>query len=136
MSYIIDKCTIITFSIVNNPYLRHPCVFITENCCSKFTIMSFWAPTLNSPAENSIHKKHLDTSLVFCIKLSEWFFSNLVNTLIKSPVPLLNCYDSRYIFKIWLNSRFVNDSEISNLLSVCWRDRLIVPKLPNFLSSH
>ena len=38
-------------------------MFITENCCSKFTIMSVWAPALNSPAENGILKKPLDTSL-------------------------------------------------------------------------
>ena len=63
MSNTFDKCIIITFSIVNNPYPCYPYMFMTENCCSKLTIMSFWAPALNSPAENCIPKKSLDTSL-------------------------------------------------------------------------
>ena len=63
MSNSIDKCIISTFSIVNNPYPCHPYMFITENCCSKFMMMSFWASVLNSPAENGIPKKPLDTSL-------------------------------------------------------------------------
>ena len=64
MSNAIDKYVVITFSIVNNPYTCHPYMFITENFCSKFTIMFFWAPALNSPAENGIPKKSLNTSLV------------------------------------------------------------------------
>ena len=67
MSNTIDKCIIITFSIVSNLYPCHPYMFITENCCSKFTIMSFWAPALNSPAENGIPKKSLDTSLHYSV---------------------------------------------------------------------
>ena len=50
MSNTNDKCITITFFIVNNPYPCHPYMFITENCCLKFTIMSFWAPALNSPS--------------------------------------------------------------------------------------
>ena len=34
-------------------------MFIFENCCSKFMIMSLWAPALNFPAENSIPKKYI-----------------------------------------------------------------------------
>ena len=68
MSNTIGKCIIITFSIVSNLYPCHPYMFITENCCSKFTIMSFWAPALNSPAENGIPKKSLDTSLQIGIR--------------------------------------------------------------------
>ena len=64
MSNTIDKCIVITFFIVNNPYSCHPYMFITENCCSKFAITSFWAPVLNSPAENGIPEKSLDTSLL------------------------------------------------------------------------
>ena len=30
----------------------------------EFTIMSFWAPALKSPAENGVPKKSLDTSLL------------------------------------------------------------------------
>ena len=33
------------FYIVNKSYPCHPCMFITKNYSSKFTIMSFWAPT-------------------------------------------------------------------------------------------
>ena len=59
----IDKYIIITFFIVNNPYPCDPYMFITKNNSSKFTIMSFWAPTHKSPAENGIPKNSLDTSL-------------------------------------------------------------------------
>ena len=65
----IGKCIIITFSIVNNPYSCHPCMFITENCCSKFMIMSFWAPARNCPAGNGIPKKPLDMSLAHLCKM-------------------------------------------------------------------
>ena len=51
-----------TFSIVNKPYPSHQYMFITENY-SKFTIISVWDPAPNSPAENGIPKKSLDTSL-------------------------------------------------------------------------
>ena len=64
MSNTIDKCIVIIFFIVNNPYSCHPYMFIIENCCSKFAIMSFWAPALNFPAENGIPEKSLDTSLL------------------------------------------------------------------------
>ena len=63
MSNAIDKYIIITFSIVNNPYLCHPYMFINEHYSSKFTTMSFWDPAPKSPAENGIPKKSLDTSL-------------------------------------------------------------------------
>lgn len=50
--------------VANDPYPCHPCMFVTENYYSKFTIISFWAPALSSLAENSIPKKSLDTSLI------------------------------------------------------------------------
>ena len=46
----IDNYIIITFSIVNNPYPCDPYIFVTKNYSSEFTIMSFWAPALKSPA--------------------------------------------------------------------------------------
>ena len=63
MSNTIVKCIIVTFAIVNNPYPWHLYMFISENCYSKFTIMSLWAAGLNCPAENDIPKKPLDTSM-------------------------------------------------------------------------
>ena len=68
----IDKCIIITFSIVNNPYPCHPYMFMTENCCSKFTIISFSTPALNSPTENSIPKKPLDMLLIWHMVPEIW----------------------------------------------------------------
>ena len=59
MSKTIAKYFTITFSIENNPYPCHPHMFLTENYYSKFTIMSFSAPTLKSLAENGILKKIL-----------------------------------------------------------------------------
>ena len=50
--------------MANNPYPYYPYMLVIENYCPKFTIMSFWAPTLKSPAENGIPKKSLDRSLV------------------------------------------------------------------------
>ena len=38
-------------------------MFITESYSSKFTIMSFWASALKSPAENGIPKESLYSSL-------------------------------------------------------------------------
>ena len=52
----INMYIIIAFSIVNNPYPWHLYMFITGNYSSKFTIMSFCAPALKSPAENGIPK--------------------------------------------------------------------------------
>ena len=40
-SNITNKCLIITFSRVNNPYQWHPLMFKTENNSSKITIISF-----------------------------------------------------------------------------------------------
>ena len=37
-------------------------MFVTENYSSKILIMSLWAPEPESPAENDILKKFLDTS--------------------------------------------------------------------------
>ena len=59
----IHKYIIVTFSIANDPYPCHPYIFITENYFLKFTIMSFWAPVPRYPAESSIAKNILDTSL-------------------------------------------------------------------------
>ena len=67
ISNTIDKGTIVTFSIVNNPCPCHSYMFTTEKCSSKFMIMSFWAPPLNSPAENGIPKKYLDKSLLYSL---------------------------------------------------------------------
>ena len=64
MSNKIYKYVIITVSIVNNSYPCHPCMFVTENFSSKFTIISFRAPALKSPAENDIPKKFLDIPLI------------------------------------------------------------------------
>ena len=68
MSNTIDKCIIIIFSIVSNLYPYYPYMFgwhvYIQNCCSKFMIMSFWAPALNFHAENGIPKKSLDTKSV------------------------------------------------------------------------
>ena len=56
-------------------------MFITENCCSKFTIMSFWVPALNSPAENGIPKNPLDTSLtLLSISIYELYQRNREET--------------------------------------------------------
>ena len=44
-------------------------MFVTEKYSSKFTITSFWAPALKSPAENGIPRKSLETSLVALKKL-------------------------------------------------------------------
>ena len=57
----------------------HPYMFITENYSSKFMIMSFWAPALKSPAENSIPKN---------VWICHWFISLIVN--ISSSLILLN----------------------------------------------
>ena len=70
LSNTITKYIIITFFIVNNPYPCHPYMFITENYSSKFTIMSFWAPALKSPAENGIPKKSWDM-LLYSVKFAE-----------------------------------------------------------------
>ena len=79
VSNTIDKCIIITFSIVNNFYQCHPYMFITENCSSEFKIMFFWAPVLNSPAENDI-----PNSLII------YKFINFVNLQIHSTATSLN----------------------------------------------
>ena len=62
MSNTIDKYIIITFTIVNNPYPSHPYMFINinESYSSTFMIMSIWALTPNSPAENGILKESRD----------------------------------------------------------------------------
>ena len=64
MSDTIGKYIAITFSIVNNPSPRHPHKFITENYSSMFMIMHVWAPTMKSPAKNSIPRKSLTTTNV------------------------------------------------------------------------
>ena len=64
----IDKYIISIFSIVNNSLPCHQYMFVTKNYYSKFTIMSFWAPSPKSTAENSIPKKSLDTSLTLDIQ--------------------------------------------------------------------
>ena len=73
MSNTIDKYIIITISILSNPYPCHSYMLITENYSSKFSITSFWAPALKSPAENSIPKKYLYTSLnvIKCLNLQD-----------------------------------------------------------------
>ena len=78
MSNTIDKFIIISFSIVNNPYLCHPYIFIIENYSSKFTIMSFWEPAPKSPAENGISQKSLNMSLdcPMIFKAGRWFNCN------------------------------------------------------------
>ena len=63
VSNTIDNYIISIFSLVNNPHPCHPYMFIIENYPSEFTVMSFWAPAPNSPAENGILTKSLDTSL-------------------------------------------------------------------------
>ena len=63
MSSAIDRHIIVTFSIVKNPYSCHLYMFTTENHSSKFTVMSLWAPTPKSPAENGIPKKSLEKNL-------------------------------------------------------------------------
>ena len=68
MSSSIDKYIIIKFSIVSNLYPCHPYKFITENCSSKITIMSSWAPARKSSPESSILKKSMDTSLMTAYK--------------------------------------------------------------------
>ena len=65
MSNTIDKDIIITFWTVNNPYPCHPYMFVTEIYSSKFTVMSFWVPALQTPAKNGIPKKCLDMSLPY-----------------------------------------------------------------------
>ena len=75
MSNTIDKYILITFSIVNNPYLCHPYMFITENYSSEFKCPFELLPQNpmlktvfpKSPAENGIPKKSLDTLLVVLI---------------------------------------------------------------------
>ena len=67
------KYIIITFSIVNYPYPCHSCMFITENCSSKFLIMSFWAPAPKSPSNNGIPKKSLDMSLRIFFHFGSFF---------------------------------------------------------------
>ena len=69
MSNTIDKYIIITFSIVTNSYPCHLYIFVTENYSSKFTIMTFRAPALKSPAENGIPKKSLDALLPFMVEM-------------------------------------------------------------------
>ena len=66
----IDKYIISIFSIVNNSFPRHQCMFVAKNYCSKFMIMSFWAPVPKSTAENGIPKKSLDMSLTLeqCVR--------------------------------------------------------------------
>ena len=42
-------------------------MFLTDNYSSKFTIMSFWAPSQKSLVENGIPKYHLIRSLILAI---------------------------------------------------------------------
>ena len=86
MSNTTDMFIIISFSIVNNPYPYHPCMFITENYSSKFTIMCLWDPAPKSPAENGISQKYLDTSLdcSMIFKAGRWLNCNLREYGVKS----------------------------------------------------
>ena len=101
----IDKCIIIMFSIVSNLYPCHPYMFITENCCSKFTIMSFWAPALNSPAETGIPKKSLDTSLVSPGNLLKDLLNNHAGKLLVVLIfDICNVYE--IVAYDWLYSQY------------------------------
>ena len=87
------KYIIITFSIVNYPYPCHSCMFITENCSSKFTIMSFWAPAPKSPSNNGIPKKSLDMSLRIFFHFGPFFA-----LLTPPPLPPLTTQS----YDVWL----------------------------------
>ena len=63
MSNTIDKYLIFTFSIVNDLYPCHPYMFITEYCFRKSRFTTIICPAPKSPAEKSIPKKSLNTSL-------------------------------------------------------------------------
>ena len=63
MSNTIDNYIIIALSIANSPYLCNPRKFITKNCSSKITILSFLASAPKFSSENGISKLSMDTSL-------------------------------------------------------------------------
>ena len=90
MSNTIDKYIILTFSIVNHPFLCHPYMFITETYSSKLTIMYFWAPTPKTPAKNGSSKKSLETSL----KLSMIFFEIKINLSPSQVALYINVFQS------------------------------------------
>ena len=64
MANTINKDKIIALSTVNNSDKCNVNILITENYCTKFTIMSFLVSALQFPATNSILKKSLDLPLV------------------------------------------------------------------------
>ena len=57
MANTINKDKIIALSIANNSDKCNVNILITENYCTKFTIMSFLVSALQFPATNSILKK-------------------------------------------------------------------------------
>ena len=94
MSNTNDKYIIVTFSTVNNLYLCHPYIFITDNYSSKFAILFLCAPAPKSPTENDIPQKSLDTSLtIFEKKLFK------VSAVSASKVSVFS-FSVRFIFSL------------------------------------
>ena len=136
MSSTIDKCTIITFSIVNNSYPCHPYMFVNENYSSKFMIMSFSAPALNSFAENGIHKKISG----YITGGSQKLLQGLVSHELKAYLSVFDQFLTQWIMAILSKGcrpdKFQPHNSLKLSFTNIWRLRFNFVECESFLGSN